>query len=151
MAPQHGIAEPSAAERLDGVLGGMPAACLVSGEHDKQAGKWRKREAKLRRDAERPPESSSPEAPAPEPAAVTTTSGISASRRSISRTIESVCSRRVPGGVSTEAQIWRGAVSGKNSMPALKAAKSASTATKEASVAPSTTPRWSSAHSSCPR
>jgi hypothetical protein len=59
MTTQSGLAEPSAAERLEAVLGGAPlrAARSVPGEHDKQAGKRRKREAKQLRDAERPPES----------------------------------------------------------------------------------------------
>lgn len=59
MTTRPGVAEPSAAGRLEPVLGGapLPAACPVPGQHERQAGKRRKREAKLRRDAERPPES----------------------------------------------------------------------------------------------
>jgi hypothetical protein len=59
MTTRHGIAETLAAERLEAVLGGapLPAADSALGEHDKQARKRRKREAKQRRDAERPPES----------------------------------------------------------------------------------------------
>lgn len=59
MTTRHGIAEPSIAERLEAVLGGAPlvAGDRAPGEHDKQARKRRKREAKQRRDAERPPES----------------------------------------------------------------------------------------------
>jgi hypothetical protein len=58
MTTRSGLAEPSAAER-PAVLGGapLPAARSVPGEHDKQAGKRRRRELKQRRDAERPPES----------------------------------------------------------------------------------------------
>jgi hypothetical protein len=46
-------------ERLELALGGapMPEIDLVPGEHDKQARKQRKRNAKRRRDAERPPDS----------------------------------------------------------------------------------------------
>ena len=59
MTTRLGVAEPSAAERLEPVLGGapLPAAYPVPGQHERQAGKRRKREGKLRRDAERPPES----------------------------------------------------------------------------------------------
>ncbi|HVL16511.1 MAG TPA: hypothetical protein VM387_00880 [Gemmatimonadales bacterium] len=59
MASGHGTAEPSPAERLEAVLGGtpLPASGPVPGEHDKQASRRRKLEAKRRRDAERPPES----------------------------------------------------------------------------------------------
>ena len=55
MTTRSGLAEPSAAER-PAVLGGapLPAARSVPGEHDKQAGKRRRRELKQRRDAERP-------------------------------------------------------------------------------------------------
>jgi hypothetical protein len=51
------LAELAVAERLEAVLGGapLPPADTTPGEHDKQARKRRKREAKLRRDAERPP------------------------------------------------------------------------------------------------
>ena len=57
MATRHALPEPSAAERLDGVLGGapLPGTDLAPGDHDKHARKRRKREAKQRRDAERPP------------------------------------------------------------------------------------------------
>jgi hypothetical protein len=53
------IADPDGAERLEAVLGGapLPARDLVPGEAEKHARKRRKREAKQRRDAERPPES----------------------------------------------------------------------------------------------
>ena len=55
---QRTVTEP-AAERLESVLGGIPVspAGPISDEHEKHSGKWRKREAKQRRDAERPPES----------------------------------------------------------------------------------------------
>jgi hypothetical protein len=48
-----------AAERLEAVLGGAPlrGIDLAPGEHGKEAHKRRKREAKQRHDAERPPES----------------------------------------------------------------------------------------------
>jgi hypothetical protein len=46
-------------EALEAALGGapLPEPVPISGEHDKEARRRRKREAKLRRDAERPPES----------------------------------------------------------------------------------------------
>ena len=57
MATRHALPEASAAERLDAVLGGapLPGTDLAPGDHDKHARKRRKREAKQRRDAERPP------------------------------------------------------------------------------------------------
>lgn len=58
MANGHDLAVPTA-ERLEAVMGGapLPAWDSAAGEHDKQARKRRKREARQRRDAERPPES----------------------------------------------------------------------------------------------
>jgi hypothetical protein len=59
MTTRHDLPEPSVAERLEAVLGGAPlsGADLTAGDHEKHARKRRRREAKLRRDAERPPES----------------------------------------------------------------------------------------------
>jgi hypothetical protein len=59
MATQHALPEPAVADRLDAVLGGAPlnGAGSTFDDHDKHARKRRKREAKQRRDAERPPES----------------------------------------------------------------------------------------------
>jgi len=45
-------------------------------------------------------------------------------RRSSSRTNRVGLLEPVPGGISTDAQIWRGSLSGKNSMPWLKAPNS---------------------------
>ena len=59
MATHHGVAEREVAERLEAVLGGapLPAPELAPGEHAKEARKRLRREAKRRRDAERPPDS----------------------------------------------------------------------------------------------
>jgi len=59
MTTHHGIAGPELAERLEAVLGGapLPAAELAPDEHAKQARRRLRREAKRRRDAERPPDS----------------------------------------------------------------------------------------------
>jgi hypothetical protein len=59
MTTRHGIAETPAAEHLEAVLGGapLPAADSALEEHDKQARKRLRREARRRRDAERPPDS----------------------------------------------------------------------------------------------
>lgn len=60
MATRHaGPARPAADEELGGALGGipLPEAGIAPGETDKSARKRQKREAKLRRDAERPPDS----------------------------------------------------------------------------------------------
>ena len=57
MATRYALPEPSVDERLEAVLGGAPlsGADRTLGDHDKHARKRRKREAKQRRDAERPP------------------------------------------------------------------------------------------------
>jgi hypothetical protein len=57
MATRHALPEPTPAEQLDAVLGGAPLSGLdlTPGDHDKHARKRRKREAKQRRDSERPP------------------------------------------------------------------------------------------------
>ena len=57
MATHNLTAETAADERLEAILGGapLPGPDLGFGERDKQARKRRKREAKQRRDAERPP------------------------------------------------------------------------------------------------
>src|SRR6187402_2290024 len=57
MATQYALPEPSVDGRLEAVLGGAPlsGADRTLGDHDKHARKRRKREAKQRRDAERPP------------------------------------------------------------------------------------------------
>jgi hypothetical protein len=59
MASHHGIAGPEVAERLEAILGGapLPAPELAPDEHAKEARKRLRREAKRRRDAERPPDS----------------------------------------------------------------------------------------------
>ena len=56
MPTRTGLAEPSVTERLEAVMGGAPLP-PAEGEHEKHARRRRKREAKQRRDAERPPES----------------------------------------------------------------------------------------------
>jgi len=57
MATRYALPELSVDERLEAVLGGAPlsGADRTLGDHDKHARKRRKREAKQRRDAERPP------------------------------------------------------------------------------------------------